>query len=270
VDGEGTSRHELTLKACSSPLKSTPKGVDVFFKAAHATLSASHAALESVHVRIWVCGGLSVTVPEISSVLFDDNVSVVPEIAVTVVPSLIPLPSARIPTDTPVVLETTTVFCPAVPVADFAGLGAVKVRVPETALVFGDESTSEEPNTVFTVAPLATPDPVTDIPTPIPRESERTSVVDAAFPVAAFVVLGNRKKSIVPLTAPVWAEFNVTEVADAGKARMVVPTAIFGPETPMPTNRPVLFGTVSVVDPDDPVEDVLLTHANGVSSARML
>jgi hypothetical protein len=84
--------------------------VDVFFRAAHEVESALQPKLDSVHVLNWIWGGLSVTVPAIVSEVFAESVSVVPEIAVTVVPSLIPSPSARIPTATPDVFDTVTVF----------------------------------------------------------------------------------------------------------------------------------------------------------------
>ncbi len=56
---------------------------------------------------------MPLTVPLLAA----DNVTVVPEIELTVVPVSIPVPETYIPAEIPVAEETTMVDCPDVPVA---------------------------------------------------------------------------------------------------------------------------------------------------------
>lgn len=206
--------------------------------------------------------------PEIASVLFADSVSVVPEMPATVVASLMPSPKARMPVVTPVVSDTETVFCPEAPVAVFAGFTAVNDKVPETTPVLAAERVTVVPKISVILAPVPTFAPATDIPIPRYRESETVIAVAPVAPVAAFVVSGSKEKSTVELTAAVFASDTVRTFP--AMLLMVAPVATFGPDAPIPTEMPVVSGTVRVDAPDSPVVVALLEQENGISSVRML
>jgi hypothetical protein len=153
-------------------------------------------------------------------------------------------------------------------VAAFAGLIAVKARVPDTAPELATERVTVVPEISVTVAPVPIPAPDTDIPIPRNRELSTVIVVAPFEPVAALVALGSNEKKTVELTAPVFARVRVRTLPEM--LRIVAPVAIFAPDTPIPTVSAVLFGTVIVNAPDEPMVVSLLEQANGVISLLML
>lgn len=141
---------------------------EVFLSAAQVVVFSLQPAFDSVQVFTSVLvkadAGVNVTAPEKSAVLLAERVTVKPEKLSTVAPAATPGPATVIPTLIPVAIPlgftTEMVFFPTKPLAEVTTAEfPPKTIVPDTAAELGVESVIVVPDTLVTVAPLATPIP---------------------------------------------------------------------------------------------------------------